>query len=188
MPTRRVPLISGEYYHLYNRGNNYEETFLTRENFSYFLKLWRKYLFDNDVEVICYCLMPNHYHFLVYLMTDNLSKLMQPFLLAYTNSFNRRHKRVGALFQGRFKTKHVNNTEYLLHLSRYIHLNPFKAGLVSSPEEWEFSSYQEYIGLRQGTLPKTNIIIDDFEKPSEYKDFVEDDIAFPSKMGDFLFD
>ena len=188
MPTRRIPLISGEYYHLYNRGNNHENIFLTRENYSYFLTLWRKYLFGHGVDVVSYCLMPNHYHFLIYLQTDTLSKLMQPFLLAYTNSFNRRYKRVGALFQGRFKAKHVANIDYLLHLSRYIHLNPLKAGLVLSSEEWEFSSYLEYTGLRQGTLPKPNIVMDYFENPNDYKDFVEDGNDFPDDLEHLLFD
>jgi putative transposase len=69
-----------------------------------------------------------------------------------------RENRSGALFQGRFQSIHVNEPNYLIHLSRYIHLNPVIAGLVDRPEKWEFSSYLEYAGLRSGTLPQTEYL------------------------------
>lgn len=188
MPVRRVPLISGEYYHLYNRGNNHENIFLERDNYLYFLKLWKKYLPASVVEIISYCLMPNHYHFLIYLKTDEFSKRIQPLLLAYTNAFNRKYNRIGSIFQGRFKAKHIFKNEYLLHLSRYIHLNPVRAGLVSTAEEWEFSSYQDFIGLRKGRLPNPGIVMNHFESSNDYKEFVEEDISIPENLHSLLFD
>ena len=172
MPYRAVEFRAGEYYHIYNRGNNYQPIFFERENYLYFLRQLRKYLVP-DVEIITYCLMPNHYHLLVHLKTDDLSGLMQPFVLSYTKAINKRYERVGSLFQGRFKAIHIDRNEYLVHLSRYIHLNPVEAGLVRRPEDWEFSSYPEFIGLRNGTLPKPDIVLSQFPSPGAYRLFVE---------------
>jgi REP element-mobilizing transposase RayT len=170
MPYRKFEFRAGEYYHLYNRGNNYQPIFFERENYLYFLRQLRKYLLDTLV-VIAYCLMPNHYHLLVYLKTDNLSSMMQPFALSYTKAINKRYERVGSLFQGRFQAVHVDRNEYLLHLSRYIHLNPVFAGLVKNPEDWEFSSYREYISPRDGTLPQPEVVLAQFPSPSAYSQF-----------------
>jgi hypothetical protein len=78
---------------------------------------------------------------------------MQRFGVSYAKAINQRYDRVGSLFHGPFQAIHVDQEEYLVHLSRYIHLNPVAAGLVKRPEQWEFSSYLEYLGQRQGTLP-----------------------------------
>ena len=86
---------------------------------------------------------------------------------------NKRYDRVGSLFQGQFQAVLVDRNEYFLHLSRYFHLNPVEAGLVKQPEGWEFSSYRDYIGLRQGNLPTPDIILSQFPTPRAYQDFVE---------------
>ena len=83
--------------------------------------------------------MPTHYHLLVYLKIDSLSKqIMQPFGLSYTKAINRQQRRVGSLFQGPFQAVWVDRDEYLLHLSRYIHVNPVTAGMVAWPEDLLF--------------------------------------------------
>jgi putative transposase len=173
MPYRSVEFRADEYYHVYNRGNNYQPIFFERENYLYFLRQLRKYLVPEAVEIVTYCLMPNHYHLLVHLKTDNLSDLMQPCALSYTKAINKRYERVGSLFQGRFKAIHVDRNEYLVHLSRYIHLNPVEAGLVRRAEDWAFSSCPEYIGLRNGTLPKPDVVLSQFTSPDAYRLFVE---------------
>ncbi|WP_287706938.1 MULTISPECIES: transposase [unclassified Microcystis] len=145
MPYRQNIFQPGQYYHIYNRGNNRQDIFFERENYLFFLRLVRKYLLET-LDVIAYCLMPNHYHLLIQLKKAELSAAMQAFSLSYTKAINRRYGRVGSLFQGRFQAILVNDTEYLLNLSRYIHCNPVKAGLVSQPQEWEFSSFREYVG------------------------------------------
>ena len=94
-------------------------------------------------------------------------------LVSYAKSFNRRYARVGPLFQGPFKAVHVDRNEYLLHLSRYIHLNPVAAGLVASPQEWEFSSYREFVGLRKGNLPRPEVVLAQFPSADGYRQFVE---------------
>ena len=120
--------------------------------------------------------MPDHYHLLVCPRVDTLSKLMQPFLLAYTHAFNKRYGQMGALFQGRFKAHYVDKNEYLLQLSRYIHLNPVRAGLVKEAENWEFSSYCDYLGLRTGSILNPKIVLDQFQSPQDYRDFVEEEL------------
>ncbi len=174
MPRRQVIFQADNYYHIYNRGNNRQLIFFERDNYLYFLRQLKKHLIPNSVDIIAYCLMPNHYHLLVYLKTEGFSKLMQAFSLSYTKAINKRHERLGSLFQGRFQAIHVDREEYLLHLTRYIHLNPVKANLVEKAEDWEFSSYQEYIDLRKGSLPKIDIIRSQFNSVDDYSKFVED--------------
>jgi putative transposase len=185
MPQRTVPLIANEYYHVYNRGNNRQLVFLERANYIFFLRCMRKYLlgFDQTSEVsetsdvcttiVAYCLMPNHFHFLIYPHRDDLSRRMRRLSISYTKAMNKRYNRVGALFLGQFQAVHVDRNEYLLHLSRHIHLNPVAAGLVRNPEDWEFSSYLEYLGLRAGALPTPETILLQFPTSEGYREFVQ---------------
>jgi REP element-mobilizing transposase RayT len=174
MPRRQVIFQSGNYYHVYNRGNNRQLIFFERDNYLYFLRLLRNHLIAHGVDIIAYCLMPNHYHLLVHLKTEHFSKLMQAFSLSYAKAINKRYQRVGSLFQGRFQAIHVDSEEYLLHLTRYIHLNPVQANLVDKAEDWEFSSYQEYIELRRGSLPKLHGLRSQFYSADAYRYFLED--------------
>ncbi len=174
MPRRETPLQTGNFYHVYNRGNNRQIIFFEQENYIYFLKLVKEHLISKAVDIVAYCLMPNHYHFLVYLTDETLSDAMKSLSLAYTKAINKRFNRSGVLFQGRFQSIHVSQTDYLINLSRYIHLNPVQAGLVKQPEEWEFSSYLEYAGLRAGTLPNTEYIKMQIERESTYQQFLAD--------------
>jgi putative transposase len=181
MPQRRIPLQAENFYHIYNRGNNRQTIFFERDNYVYFLRLVKEHLITNVVDIVAYCLMPNHYHFLVYLKDETLSDAMKSLSLSYTKAINKRFNRSGVLFQGRFQSIHVAQTDYLIHLSRYIHLNPVKAGLVQQPGEWEFSSYLEYAGLRGGTLPKIEYIKMQIEE-SAYQLFL-DDYNLPDSTG-----
>jgi len=173
MPYRNIEFRAGCYYHLYNRGNNRQDIFLERENYLFFLRRVRKYFLEDAVQVVAYCLMPNHYHLLVYLVVDDLSAIMQRFALSYTKAFNKRYDRRGSLFEGPFGAKLVDTTEYLVHLSRYIHLNPVAGGFTSQAEQWEFSSYREYIGLRGGSLPCPDVVMAQFADRADYRAFVE---------------
>jgi len=159
MPRRNVPLVAGEYYHLYNRGHNREPIFLERANYDFFLRRLRQYVAPEHAQVIADVLMPNHYHLLVHAVTDDLSRAMQRFGISYTKAINRRFARVGSVFQGAFQATLVDRDAYLLHLTRYVHLNPVRARLVCRAEEWAFSSYREYVGLRNGTLPQAGVVL-----------------------------
>jgi putative transposase len=173
MPRRAIPLITGCCYHLYNRGHNRASIFFEPDNFTFFLHRLRRYVAREHASVIAYVLMPNHYHLLVQAQTDRLSHAMQLLGISYTKAINTRFHRSGALFQGAFQSKLVNHDAYLLHLSRYIHLNPVRARLVWHPEDWQYSSYLDYVGLREGTLPQHEAVLSQFNNQNDYRAFVE---------------
>jgi hypothetical protein len=100
---------------------------------------------------------------------------MQPFGVSYTKAVNKQQGRVGPIFQGPFQAVQVSRDELLMHLSRYVHLNPVSAGLVTAPEAWAFSSYWDYVGLRQGTLPRPDDLLALFPSRQAYRAFVEAD-------------
>jgi len=146
MPLRNQGFAPGEFYHIYNRGNNKEKIFFEGENYRFFPRKFTEYMPPNDVEIHSYCLMPNHYHFLIRLGDEfDYSKAMQHFGISFAKSMNTRYGRAGHLFQGRFGARLVHSSEYLLDLSRYIHLNPVAARLVKSAKDWEFSSYRDFL-------------------------------------------
>jgi len=133
---RKTKLVSDHYYHLYNRGVNRGRIFFRPENWSFFLQRWRHYCWPELAEVVAYCLMPTHYHFLVYLQTDQFAQqVMHPFAISYTKAVNKDQNRIGPLFQGPFQAKLVDNDAALIHLTRYIHLNPVTAGHVQAPAD-----------------------------------------------------
>ena len=179
MPRRTTPLVPDCYYHIYNRGHNGADIFFEPENYTFFLRQFRKFVCGEHADVIAYALMPNHYHFLLEVRTFEFSRAMQNFSISYVKAINKRYKRVGTLYQGSFQAKIIEQNRYLLHLSRYIHLNPVSAGLVDQPEDWEYSSYREFVGLRDGTITHPGIVLDQFHVPGAnrselYRKFVED--------------
>jgi REP element-mobilizing transposase RayT len=174
MPYPKAQFRAGECYYLYNQGVGCQPIFFDAENWGYFIARLKHYCQPDLIDVVAYCLMPTHYHLLVRLKTVDLAtRIMRPLGLSYTMAINRQQGRAGSLFQGPFKAVWVNNNTYLLHLSRYIHMNPVTNGLATQPEEWEFSSYRDYVGLRQDTLPALDIILSQFPSPQAYRDFVE---------------
>ncbi len=182
MPKRKVHLITGHYYHIYNKAVADNQLFIEEKNYHFFISKIKKYLLDT-ADVLAFCLMPNHYHLLVQLKSVDLPASMQKLGLAYAAAFNKSYHRTGHLFQGPYQKIHVDDLKYLLHLSRYIHLNPVAAKLVSKAEDWEFSSYSEYIGIRKSDFVIPMIILDLFgeenvskqeEKQTDYRKFVED--------------
>jgi len=188
MPTRTVKFAPNQFYHVYNRGNNKEPILLQPANYRFFLKRLAEYFPGNEAEIHAYCLLPNHYHILIRLQREiGFSIRMQRFGISYAKSINKWTGKVGHLFQGRFKAKHVGSTEYLLHLSRYIHLNPVMARLVKTPEAWQFSSYRDYLvdsrnlqgdpceipGIYTRPLVTTEYILSHFAGVNDYRSFVE---------------
>ena len=152
-------------YHIYSRGNNQQQIFFSKSNYLFFLDKVKKYIIPHS-DLLCYCLMPNHFHFLVctneLVDTAAFSNSIRIMLSSYSRAINIQVERTGSLFQQNCKAKEIalfdqqinsyNYSDYLLVCFNYIHQNPIKAGLVSSLEDWEFSSYKDYIGLRYDTL------------------------------------
>ena len=170
MPSRKHDFVQDEFYHIYNRGNEAKDIFLEQENYLFFLRRLASYLEKTQILLICYCLMPNHFHLLLQQKGEILiSRLMSYLGTSYAKAFNRRYSRVGHLFQERYQVKHINKTEYLLHLTRYIHMNPVNAGLVKTPDEWVFSSFCDYVGIRNGKLPHSDVIFSMFYDEERYE-------------------
>ena len=138
-----------KYYHIYNRGAHKAPLFLISEHYRYCMRLIDNYFSQYRVSIEAFCLMPNHYHMLVQQMEGgSISRFIQTTFNAYVQGFNVQTEHSGALFQGKAKALEVDSDEYAVRLCRYIHLNPVIAGLVSTPEQWEWSDYREWIGNR----------------------------------------
>ena len=170
----------GSYYHVYNRGNRKQNIFLTRRDYERFLGKALKYKGKFGVAIMCYCLMPNHFHFLLKQNTDiPITSFMLRLGTSYAKYFNIKYEQVGSLFQSRFRAKWIETDEYLLHLSRYIHRNP-KEILLSTPgvelADYKWSSYPFYIRSIKDELVDPTFILNYFAKNSpstDYKSFVE---------------
>ncbi|HLF20109.1 MAG TPA: transposase [Bacteroidota bacterium] len=142
----------GSFYHVYNRGNNKEPIFLEKKNYDFFLKRMKFYFDSDKIHATIYCLMPNHYHLVIRPQHGiDLSNIMRAFTTSYVKSYNKWNNRVGHLFQGDSQAKLVESEEYLIHLCRYIHLNPVTAGLVAHPEDWVYSDYKLWISEDNAT-------------------------------------
>ncbi len=170
----------GAYYHVTSRGNEQKDVFKNRKDREKFLDYLASATERYGAVIHVYCLMNNHYHLLLETPGGNLSQIMRHINGAYTTYFNVKRKRAGHLFQGRFKAILVEADEYAAELSRYIHLNPVRAGMVEQPGEYLWSSFQSYIGKSKtpGWL-RTDFVLGCFGKSrtdagKRYKTFVEE--------------
>ena len=136
----------GAVYHVTSRGDRREDIFTDDEDRHGLLEVVAQALSRFDAEALAYCLMGNHYHFVLHTRQANLSLLMRQINGVYTQAFNRRHNKVGHLFQGRFKAILVDRDAYLLEVCRYVDLNPVRARMVRKPEAWAWSSYRAHVG------------------------------------------
>lgn len=155
-----------ELFHIYNRGNNQQQIFFIPDNYIYFLEKVRKFV-SPHCDILSWCLMPNHFHFLI--NSDDrtirtlkigghkrnvLSEGIRNLLQTYSKAINKQNKATGSLFQQNTKAKPVSlgPMQYGITCMNYIHQNPKKAKLVSKMEEWPYSSFTDFCGLRNGTL------------------------------------
>jgi len=211
----RIKIETGCYYHVYNRGVDKRITF---ENDSDSVRFIHSLYFCNDTEIqnlsmkrnvesstlnigerhkrsgnkliniLCFSLMPNHYHLLVKQVAENgISLFMHRLGTAYTNYFNKKYERNGSLFQGRYKIKQITNEEYLAYLSKYIHLNPVEILQPNWQEKgindrtqadiflnsYKWSSYQDYVGIKNfPSVIDKDILSDFYPNPNSYKEFI----------------
>jgi putative transposase len=173
-------------YHLTSRGDRREMIFDDDADRQAFLEVFATVIDQFNWACYAYCLMGNHYHLLVQTPDGNLSKGMRQLNGVYTQSYNRRHGITGHLFQGRYKSILVDEDNYLLELSRYIVLNPVKAGMVKSVERWPWSSYRATAGL-ESTPPcwlRSDFVLAQFSKQRKtairkYTEFVREGLKNP---------
>jgi REP-associated tyrosine transposase len=143
----RIEFVGG-LYHITARGNAREDIYVNDEDREMFLNLLDKACERYDWYCHAYCLMSNHYHLLIETGTPNLSKGMKYINGSYTQSYNRKHRRVGHVFQGRYKAIIVEKDSYLLELARYIVLNPVRARMIRTAKQWQWSSYRATAGYK----------------------------------------
>lgn len=195
MPYRITPFVNDNFYHIYNRGVEKRQVFMIDRDYERFIQTLYYYQFSGPkprfstrgrfrsntfnknpkiVEIICYCLMPNHFHLLLKQLGDNgIQEFLSKVINSYTKYFNTKHKRVGPLFQGQFKAVAIESDEQLLHLSRYIHLNPFVAEITKDWQNYPYSSITEFIS-NETSMCSINEILAFFKNPEKYKSFVSD--------------
>lgn len=183
----------GEIFHAYNRGVGKIDIFLDDQDRSVFMnrlyenlfpdkykneqklikepKYKRKLLPPNSFELICYCLMPNHFHLVIKQLNNiPISQLISKVCTGYSMYFNKKHERVGSLFQDVFKAVHVENNSQLLWLSLYVHENPIKAGLIQNLDKYKWSSYLSYKGMEKG-ICKPDIILNQYTNREKYFEY-----------------
>ncbi|MFC1627357.1 transposase [Patescibacteria group bacterium] len=217
MPSRNRNKVykKNGFYHVFNRGVDKRKIFMDKQDYAVFLHLLKYYLsppqkeethplsntssavirprpIENlykEVKLLTYCLMPNHFHLLIKQKTINgMTKLVHKLLTIYSMYFNRRHKRVGHLFQGCYKAVLIDNDEQLLHLSRYIHLNPAKLTVTGSdPVSWDYSSFHYYLRNKTAKWVNPKEVLDVFEKLKKvdsmtYEQFIVDDLENSKEM------
>ncbi len=217
MPSREVILANNEIYHVFNKGVASVPVFVTKKDYqraletlayyqnlnlparySYFIvqsleirnKILEELKKQNKllVEIIAYCLMPTHFHLILRQKYDHgISKFLGNFTNSYTRYFNTRNKRDGHLFQGKFKAVRIITDEQLLHVSRYIHLNPYISHLLKKVEDlsnYPYTSFPEYLHKNQTGICHKEIILGLFKnKRTLYRKFVYDQAEYQKKLG-----
>ncbi len=169
----------GAFYHVTSRGNERKAIFKSVRDREKFLEYLESASTRYGARILAYCLMTNHYHLLVETPEGNLSQVMRHINGAYTNYFNTKRQRAGHLFQGRYKAILVEADEYAKTLSRYLHLNPVAARIVERPGEYEWSSYNDYVGEREAPqwlargLVLAGFGVAGSRRQGAYRDFVE---------------
>lgn len=202
MGMRKTQFAEGEYYHIYNRGVDKRSIFGDREDIERFLQCMEEFnvvepigsLYENSfrrdrlggqasksvvgeddmplVEIIAYCLNPNHYHFIFKQIADRgIEKIMQKLGTGHAMFFNNKYERSGSLFQGKFKAVHIDSNEYLLHVSSYVNLNDRVHQLGGQASKLTRSSWMEYAEKNVEGICEKEIILGQFRNIDEYKKF-----------------
>ncbi len=163
-----------EIYHIYNRGCDKNIIFFNERNYKFLIRKMKHNSKNFNVKIIGFCLMPNHYHFLLQQNTNgSISNFLKSTFTSYSLAVNKEQKRSGTLFESIPKFILIDKIEYLQYLFWYIHYNPAKSGLVVKPEDWLFSNYLEYIGRRNFYPFDLDFVVELFGSQDNYKEFME---------------
>ncbi len=211
MPTRKTLLVNNNFYHILNRGVGAIPIFNSKRDYQKLLDVISYYQNcnpparysqfislplelksqmekslekENDhlVKIICYCFMPNHFHLLLQQLKENgIFDFIRKGCNSYSHYFNLKYQRKGALFEDRFKAVMINTDEQLLHVSRYIHINPHSSHLIKNFEylkQYPYSSLPEYLNLANTNICKKEIILDRFKSLKDYEVFLKDQLEY----------
>jgi REP element-mobilizing transposase RayT len=186
MPRKPRIEIGGGLYHVITRGNNRRKIFGSADDYLKFTSLLAQQKTKLPFYLYAYCLMPNHVHLLIEMQDDPVSRIMQRVLTTYSQYHNRKYKKIGHVFQGRYKSILCHTDRYLGELVRYIHLNPVRAKMVKRPERFQYSGHRAYIGLDQSGLVDTEPVLRYFGASKKqavevYTRFVESALGEPSQ-------
>jgi len=178
--------IPGGLYHIISRGNNRRKIFRSHDDYLKFTSMVAQQKAKLPFYLYAYCLMPNHSHLLIERQDDKISRIMQGLLTGYSQYFNRKYRKIGHLFQGRYKAILCQTGRYLGELVRYIHLNPVRARMVRRPEDYEYSGHRAYLGQDRTGLVDTEPVLRHFggtkaRAVAVYRQFVEGAIGDPSQ-------
>ena len=162
------------YHHLYNRGANKLDIYRDDGDYKYFLRRLKHYSEKYSISILCYCLMPNHFHLFVKQNTSELSigKMIGSLINSYTKTVNLKYDRSGVLFEGPTKSRHIMDESYFLWLFKYIILNPVEAELVNRTTDWEYSAIHEYLGYRKNELLNMDEMGEILGPVSQIRDFL----------------
>ena len=179
-----IPLEPDKYYPLFNRANGNERIFRNPDNYKFFLKKYKQHI-SSICDTFCYCLMPNHFHFLIRIKDEYtlkglanfkegitldifLSKQFSNLFSSYTQALNKQVNRKGSLFMRAFKRKPIEDEAYLIKLVQYIHCKPVEAGLCDKVDEWKYSSYNALVSSKP-TLLNRDELLKYFDDLSNFK-------------------
>lgn len=211
---RSLVFATGEIYHVFNRGVERRPLFTSKREHERFIELLKYYRFspvpmrysdfrvlpdpareniwrslndrgDVEVEILAYCLMPNHFHLVLRQRKEGgISRFLSHISNSYAKYFNTKHRRVGPLFQGAFKAVHIETDQQLLHVTRYVHLNPVTSFLIQEGklDTYPWSSLSEYVAKTPSGFCATEWVKEFFKKPSGYQSFVHDHVTYAKTL------
>lgn len=206
MPHRKILIATNQIYHVFNRGVAHIPIFTDTRDYRRFLQTAQYYNDSQEklkfshssllkvlpeesikkskiVDILAFCLMPNHFHFMLKQLTDSgITRFITQLSNSYSHYFNTKHDRSGPLFNGPYKAVLVNTDEQLIHLSRYIHLNPIAANLVKNLESYQWSSYQEYLEPSGEKLASPELVLEFFKSGESYKQFLLDQVEYAKEL------
>lgn len=215
MPGRLMPIVNNEVYHVFNRGIASQPTFFNKRDYDRALESFFYYQNTNPLikysrfltlpikeraemlqdlsedknylaEIISYCLMPNHFHFLLRQIKDGgIAKFVGNFTNSYTRYVNTKQERSGPLFTGKFKSVRIETQDQLVHVSRYIHLNPYTSFVVKTLEnlrKYPYSSFPEFIGETDSQLCMKEDVLANFKTVKQYEKFIFDQADYQRSL------
>lgn len=173
MGRKRRIIKTGAIYHIINRGNNKKFIFKRKEDKDGFIECLKKAKSKYEYNLFAYAIMNNHYHLLLQSTeSGTISQIMHHIHCGYSRYYKKIYENIGHVFQGRYKSMLIDSEPYLLQVSKYIHLNPYRAGIVNSPENYKYSSFKHILEGQENDLIEKDFILNIISKDTEGSKFI----------------